>query len=99
MASLEEACDNVLTTYDDCVYWYILLKQKRTRLRWNNLRRAFSDLRASLSEFTAILHDEQIEEDETWLFSNWYYEDRFENSDMYICPADMISEVEYALKE
>lgn len=99
MNSLEEACDDVLAAYDDCVDAYIMLSQRRTRLRFKNLAYAYADFCYFMNNFMAILYAENIPEDETWLMSKWWHEDYFHDCDLYICPADMLADVAAVLKE
>lgn len=92
MASIDETCDNVLAAYDDCVYWYAMLKQRRTRLRVKNLVDAFVAVADYMMHFSTLLYKENIPEGESWLLSKWQYEEYF-HDDRYICPDYMLKEI------
>lgn len=93
--------NELLASYDDCVYWYILLDKRRTRLRFNNLRRAHSSFDSNLWAYLETLDSMNIPREESYIVSKWWLEDYFHDRDLelYICPADLISDIKAVLEE
>ena len=96
MSPLTRSIDNVLCVYDQCIYWYKCVDQKRTRIRFGNLKNSRSLFETVMKDHTNMLEEEGYMINDSPILEEWYYENY---NGVDFCPADVIKQIDRLLED
>lgn len=98
MSPIKRSRDNVIYTYDEYVYWYEYVKERRTRFRFQNLKNAQRVFKSVMKDHMDLLQEEGYSEDQSPALE-WYYNDYFNYNGQELCPADMVRQIDRFIEQ
>lgn len=84
----------ILAAYAVCVKTFAELGEHPSGEQLSGLKDAHTTFRTTVAELLERLNQDGLTWEDSWVLSKWMYQDYSHETGQYICPADMMSEIE-----